>query len=118
MSAYTRLPSLGAIARPMRPVMPVGKPWPVSFDHVFQPSADLYNPSSGPPLVNVQGSRLKCQMPAYTTFPSFGSIARSDAPLWSLTKSVWLHVLPPSQVTYTPRSWLGPKTSPSAPTTT
>src|ERR1022692_4228034 len=97
---------LGAMATPMRPVGPSGRPCPVSFVQVSPLSADLYNPSSGPPLSKSHAAREYSQMPAYKVFGFFGSIARSDAPLRSPTKSVLVHVLPPSAVRNTPRSEL------------
>src|SRR5579864_2518348 len=99
----------------MRPMRPAGSPWPLSRCHVRPASRDRYNPSAWPPLVKVHGMRLNCQMPANTSRPD-SSCAMSETPLCAPTYSVFVQLLPPSDVRYTPRRALSRYGSPSAPT--
>src|SRR6516162_2198568 len=117
MSAYTFRPSEGATATPTFPQGPLGKPFladstpscgPSNFQ-VSPPSRDTCNPLPGPPLVNSQGCRRVCHMPANTIIGFEGSRQTSLAPVSGFLASTCFQVLPPSSVRYTPRSGFGPK---------
>jgi len=78
------------------------------------PSVDLKSPLPGPPLSRPHVWISICHMPAKSTRGFDGFIAMSEQPVFSSTKSVRCHVLPPSAVRKTPRSSCGPYAWPTA----
>ena len=68
----------------------------------------MKSPLPGPPLSRPQVWISSGHMPAKRMRGFFGSIAMSEQPVFSSTKSVLVQVLPPSVVRKTPRSCCGP----------
>src|SRR5579885_2795956 len=120
MSAYTRLESDGATATSIFPIGACGKPGSTTRFHVSPPSCETQMPSSSPfvPLNIAHVCISTCQMPANKFLGFFTSSARPEQPEFSLTNSTCFHVLPPSDVLYTPRSSCGPVARPTAHTYT
>src|SRR5215510_7239312 len=108
MSAYTRFPSAGETATPMRPNTPDGRPDARLISvHVSPPSVDLNNPLPGPPLDIWYSTRYASHRPANITLGLRRSIAMSIPPVLLSRKSTFFQVLPPSVVLKMPRSSLG-----------
>ena len=102
--AYTVFGLAGEIASPMRPRAPVGSPF-VIFCHVLPASDDLYSAEPGPASRMVHARRNRSMDAAYSTLESLGLATTSMNPVVSLSPlSTRAHVLPPSEVLYTPRS--------------
>src|SRR5215813_9800111 len=80
--AYTRFPSAGETATPIRPNTPDGSPgaWLISV-HVSPPSVDLNNPLPGPPLDILYSLRKASHIAANITYGLCGSIETSMAPV-------------------------------------
>src|SRR5690242_1282061 len=117
-SAYTRLPS-GPAATPMRPTTPDGIPGlRVISVHVSPPSVLLNRPLPGPPLDMWYSLRYASHSAAYITCGFVLSIVMSIAPLLSSRYSTRRHVLPPSELLYTPRCVLGTLYFPNTATNT
>src|ERR1044071_4840598 len=72
--AYTTCELLGAIASPMRPFVPLGKPLPVISFHVLPPSVVFHSAEPGPPLSSEYGVRFRSQLDAYSTSGFDGSM--------------------------------------------
>src|SRR5215510_6042565 len=97
MSAYTRFPSAGETATPIRPTTPDGSPGArVISVHVSPPSVDLNNPLPGPPLDILYSVRKASHIAAYITFGLCGSIEMSTAPVFGPRSRTLRHALPPS----------------------
>src|SRR5438093_3584943 len=106
-----------AISSPMRPMMGLtGRPLPDSFVHVFAPSVVFHKPLPGPPPLKPQGVRRRWYDAAMSTSGFDGFMATSVNPVFSSMNFVFVQVLPPSVVLYSPRSWFGPNKCPSAAT--
>jgi hypothetical protein len=82
--------------------------------HVSPPSTLFQMPLRPPPAIMLHGVRWNFHIAAKRIRGFVGSIARSMAPVLSLMKSTFCHVLPPSEERNTPRSALGPKAWPMA----
>ena len=109
----------GAIATPILPRSPAGKP--SSSDNFFQflpPSCVMYKPLPEPPELKNQGSRLCSHIAAINLLGLVGSIIRSATPVLLFTKRTFSQVSPPSVVLKTPRSGCSPQGDPMAPTYT
>ena len=108
-SAQTRSWSRGETARPIFPMIPLGRPLlRVISVQLSPPSVDLKTPLPAPPDTSSQGRRTACQSPAYRIRGLTGSSARSIAPVLSFRYRTLSHVLPPSLVRNTPRVAFGP----------
>src|SRR5256885_5130842 len=82
-SAYARF---GFARDTLTPTLPIGAPSgrprrDVSGVQVVPPSVDLNSPLPGPPSTCCQNLPWTCHIPAYSTFGSAGSMARSTAPV-------------------------------------
>src|SRR5262245_31745238 len=99
------------------PTRSSGKP-SLTRDQWSPPSVVLNTPPSaaGPPLMIVHGLRCARHAAAYTSLGFDQLIATDTTPVWSLRKSTFSHVAPPSLVRYTPRSGPQPNGLPSAAT--
>ena len=91
-----------------------GSPRPVRRFQLTPPSPEIKRPLPGPPLSLPQVWISSCHMPAKRIRGLFASMARSEQPVFSSTKSALSQVLPPSVVRKTPRSCCGPLACPSA----
>src|SRR5687768_5443880 len=90
------------IASAHLPVMRVGKPRPVILFHVAPPSREVKRPLPGPPLSRPQVRISSGHMPANRIRELFGSITRSEHPVFSSVNSTRSHVVPPFVERYTP----------------
>jgi hypothetical protein len=81
----------------MRPISSFGRPL-VILRQVLPPSVVLWSDDSGPPSISVKTWRLLCHAAASSTSGSRGSITTSVTPVFSLTVSTAVQVLPPSVV--------------------
>src|SRR6185369_1923872 len=87
----------------------------ISFQ-VSPPSVVFHRPLRPPPAFIPQGVRWNFHIAAKMIRGLVGSMVRSIAPVESLRKRIFFHVLPPSVVRKTPRSALGPNACPIAAT--
>jgi len=102
--------SLGdsAMATAILPTGVVGSPCPVRRFQVVPPSRDMNSPLPRPPLNWPHVLMSICHMPARRIRGFRGSIAMSEAPVFSSTNSTLSQVFPPSTVRKTRRSGCGP----------
>ena len=87
----------------------------ISFQ-VSPPSIVFHRPLRPPPAFIPHGVRWNLHIDANRMRGFDGSMVRSVAPVESLRKSTFFHVLPPSVVRNTPRSAFGPNAWPIAAT--
>ena len=109
----------GAMAIPIRPKFPFGKPsLSVNFFQVLPPSCVICNEDPSPPELKNQGSRLCSHMATNSLFGFVGSMTMSATPVLLFVNNILFHVFPPSVVLNTPRSGCSPQGEPIAPTYT
>ncbi len=85
MRAYTFLGLLGAMAMPIRPKSPSGKPSSlVRLVQVSPPSKVTYMPLPSPPLLKIQGQRRYSHIAQMSLLGLTGSMTKSAAPVRSL----------------------------------
>src|SRR5688572_29465797 len=107
---YSRRPSLGATARPMRPSPSanVGRPFMMDV-HVVPPSVDLNSPLPGPCQTPVaHGAGRGSDGARELVLGWVGAKAASMGRVFSSRYQVRWNVRPPSVGRYSPRSRLGP----------
>src|SRR6056297_619240 len=75
-----------------------------SSRHVLPPSILLWIPLSGPPPIYAATVLWRCQVAAYKTSGSLGSITISVTPVHSSSPRILFHDSPPSVVLYNPLS--------------
>ena len=97
------------------PKSPSGNPADIFFQF-FPPSVDLNNPLPLPPELKEKGCLLNCQKLASKILGSRGLIAISAHPVFSSTYKAFIHVLPPSFVSYKPRWLLADQSGPGTAT--